>query len=74
LIVTGITFVHSSGQSLPFQNSIASQDFIPGLKKLTAAVHDRGAKIAVQLFHAGRERARFILSTMILTFPKNTAL
>lgn len=60
LIVTGITFVHSSGQILPFQNSIAGENFIPGLKKLTAAVHHRGAKIAVQLFHAGRERARFI--------------
>ncbi|UCH22314.1 MAG: NADH:flavin oxidoreductase [Deltaproteobacteria bacterium] len=60
LIVTGITYVHRSGQNLPFQNSIAGDDFIPGLKRLTAAVHDRGAKIAVQLFHAGRERARFL--------------
>ena len=60
LIVTGIAYVHQSGQNLPFQNSIASDDCIPGLKRLTTAVHDRGAKIAVQLFHAGRERARFL--------------
>jgi 2,4-dienoyl-CoA reductase-like NADH-dependent reductase (Old Yellow Enzyme family) len=59
LIVTGIVYVHDSGQISSFQNSIASDDCIPGLKRLTAAVHDHGAKIALQLFHAGRERARF---------------
>jgi 2,4-dienoyl-CoA reductase-like NADH-dependent reductase (Old Yellow Enzyme family) len=60
LIVTGITHVHPSGQISLFQNAITSDDFIPGLKRLTSAVHDRGAKIAVQLFHAGRERAKFL--------------
>ena len=60
LIVTGITYVHPSGQNLLFQNSMATDDLIPGFKRLTAAVHDRGRKIAVQLFHAGRERARFL--------------
>jgi len=60
LIVTGIAYVHHSGQNLPFQNSIATDDCIPGLRRLTGAVHDRGAKIAVQLFHAGREAARFL--------------
>jgi len=60
LIVTGLTYVHHSGQISSFQNSIASDDCIPGFKRLTATVHDRGARIAVQLFHAGRERARFI--------------
>jgi len=60
LIVTGITHVHVSGQISLFQNSITNDNFIPGLKSLTAAVHERGAKIAVQLFHAGRERAKFV--------------
>jgi 2,4-dienoyl-CoA reductase-like NADH-dependent reductase (Old Yellow Enzyme family) len=58
LIITGITLVHQSGQISEFQNSIWKDDFIPGFKQLTSAVHDRGARIAVQLFHAGRE-ARF---------------
>ena len=62
LIVTGIAYVHPSGQISPFQNSIADDASIPGLKRLTRAVHDRGAKIAVQLFHAGRESARFLAS------------
>ena len=60
LIITGITCVHSSGQISSFQNSIASDDCIPGFKLLTSTVHNLGAKIAVQLFHAGRERAKFI--------------
>jgi 2,4-dienoyl-CoA reductase-like NADH-dependent reductase (Old Yellow Enzyme family) len=60
LIITGITCVHSSGQISSFQNSIASDDCIPSFKLLTSTVHNLGAKIAVQLFHAGRERAKFI--------------
>lgn len=56
LIVTGITYVQPLGQRFSAQGSIAGDDCIPGFKRLTAAVHDRGAKIAVQLFHAGRER------------------
>jgi len=60
LIVTGISHVHPSGQISRFQNAISSEDFIPGLRKLTTAVHDLGARIALQLFHAGRERAKFL--------------
>jgi 2,4-dienoyl-CoA reductase-like NADH-dependent reductase (Old Yellow Enzyme family) len=55
LIITGITYVHKNGQISKFQNSFSSDEFISGFKRLTSAVHDRGAKIAVQLFHAGRE-------------------
>lgn len=58
LIVTGITYVHPLGQRFSAQGSIAGDDCIAGLKRLTAAVHDRGAKIAVQLFHVGRERTK----------------
>ncbi len=57
LIITGATFVHHTGQRFRSQNSIADDDCIPGLKRLTASAHRHGAKIAVQLFHAGREGA-----------------
>lgn len=60
LIVTGITYVDPSGQNLPFQNSMANDEYIPGFKELTDTVHNQGAKIAIQLFHAGRERVRFL--------------
>jgi 2,4-dienoyl-CoA reductase-like NADH-dependent reductase (Old Yellow Enzyme family) len=43
-----------------FQVGIFSDDCTPGLKKLTATVHDRGGKIAVQLTHAGKEGARLL--------------
>lgn len=58
LIITGITYVHPSGQISVFQNSLSSDDCIPGFRKLAETVHHRGAKIAVQLFHAGREVAK----------------
>jgi 2,4-dienoyl-CoA reductase-like NADH-dependent reductase (Old Yellow Enzyme family) len=58
LIITGITYVHESGEFSKYQNSIAGDEFIDGFKKLTSAVHQGRAKIVVQLFHAGRE-ARF---------------
>lgn len=57
LIIAGITYVHPTGQVSPLQNSIAGDEFVDGYKKLTQAVHDRDTKIALQLFHAGREAA-----------------
>ena len=64
LIVTGITNVYRhSGHVIPFQSSIASDDCIPGFERLTAAVHDRGAKIALQLYDPGREGVRFFKGT-----------
>jgi 2,4-dienoyl-CoA reductase-like NADH-dependent reductase (Old Yellow Enzyme family) len=60
LIITGITYVHASGQISSFQNSLASDDCIRGFRKLTDVVHNAGGKIAAQLFHAGREASRFL--------------
>lgn len=60
LIVTGISYVHESGRISAFQNSAADDDCIPGLRRLADTAHERGAKIAVQLFHAGREAAGFL--------------
>jgi 2,4-dienoyl-CoA reductase-like NADH-dependent reductase (Old Yellow Enzyme family) len=59
LIIMGITYVHSSGQRFKNQNSIACDDTIPGLRKLTSAVHNEGAKIVLQLFHGGKECVAF---------------
>jgi len=59
LIITGITSVHPSGQISFSQSSIATDEYIPNFKRLTTSVHERGAKIVVQLFHGGRETARF---------------
>lgn len=60
LILTGTTYVHPHGQISATQSSIATDDCIPGLKRLTSTVHEKGAKIAVQLVHAGREAAKYL--------------
>jgi 2,4-dienoyl-CoA reductase-like NADH-dependent reductase (Old Yellow Enzyme family) len=59
LIIHAITYVHPSGQVSSFMNSLAGDEYISGMKKLTAAAHKHGARIAIQLFHGGRE-ARFV--------------
>lgn len=38
--------------------------FIPGLKQLTDAVHQYGAKIAPQLYHCGRQTSPMLLEEM----------
>ena len=55
LIITEISSVHPSGSAIG--NELGSYDdrFIPGLKKIADAVHAAGAKVALQLHHAGRE-------------------
>lgn len=55
LIVSGIASVHPSGRISAFQNIVSDDSAIPGLKKLVHAANSRGAAIALQLFHGGRE-------------------
>lgn len=49
-------YIREDGR-LPFsgQLGISNDRFIPGLKRLTEAVHGHGAKIGCQLHHAGRQ-------------------
>ena len=72
LIITGIVYVHPSGQISPFQSSIYRDGHIPGLKRLTSAAHDNGAKIAIQLHHGGREAARFLKTKNELAFAPSS--
>ncbi|MFC2070883.1 NADH:flavin oxidoreductase [Chloroflexota bacterium] len=53
LIVTGYCYVTALGQASPRQYGIHTDDMIPGLKRLADAAHRGGAKIAVQIVHAG---------------------
>ena len=63
LIVMGIVCVDPRGQLSPRQAMLSDDSFLPGLERLTGAIHDRGGKIAAQLFHGGRESARFFQGT-----------
>lgn len=60
LIISGIAYVHESGRISSFQNSAADDECIDDLRQLTDTAHEHGSKIAVQLFHAGREAAGFL--------------
>jgi 2,4-dienoyl-CoA reductase-like NADH-dependent reductase (Old Yellow Enzyme family) len=59
LIVTGIAYVHQTGQVSAFMNSIADDACIAGFQKITKIAHEHEGKICVQLFHGGRE-ARYL--------------
>lgn len=55
LIITECTAVAPEGASLVNECAIWDDSFIPGYQKLTASVHEAGAKICCQLRHTGRE-------------------
>jgi 2,4-dienoyl-CoA reductase-like NADH-dependent reductase (Old Yellow Enzyme family) len=62
LIMTGATYTHPSGKPFPSMNSISDDDCIPSYKKLTSAIHERGAKIVIQLLHPGKGSAKYLNS------------
>lgn len=57
LIITGLTSVHPSGHGYPNQLVIETDDFIPGLNRLSDAIHENGedCKTLLQLNHNGRQ-------------------
>lgn len=54
LILTEYAFVTPIGRSSDCQISVTDDDKIPALRRLVDAVHERGAKIGLQLQHGGR--------------------
>lgn len=63
LIISGHAYVSREGQAGPWQLGIYDDRLIPGLKSMTAAVHEAGGKIAAQLAHAGHFAAESITNT-----------
>lgn len=55
LIITGHAYIHRAGKASPRQLAVDEDKFIPGLRDLSAAVHESSAKIFLQLSHAGRQ-------------------
>jgi 2,4-dienoyl-CoA reductase-like NADH-dependent reductase (Old Yellow Enzyme family) len=55
LIIMGVgAIAYPAGVCTPNQVAISDERVVPGLKKLTDSVHARGAKVAIQLQHAGK--------------------
>lgn len=55
LIILEVTAIHPGGRSIPNEVGVWKDEHIEGLKRLTDSVHQYGAKIALQLHHAGRQ-------------------
>ena len=55
LVMLGsVAVAHPIGTSNKCQTGISDDRFVPGLRELADAVHAHGAKVAVQLTHAGK--------------------
>lgn len=53
LVMVEASYVEPQGRGFPFNVGISSDDHLPGLERLTKAVRAEGARVGVQLFHAG---------------------
>ena len=53
LIISSHAYVSPEGQASPWQIGIYKDELIPGLQEMAGAVHAHGAKIVMQLAHAG---------------------
>ncbi len=64
LIVTGYASVSPDGRSDAYRMlGIDTDDHIPSYRALTDHVHKHGAKIAMQIAHAGRQTAENVIGT-----------
>ncbi|CAM2932077.1 alkene reductase [Vibrio neptunius] len=54
LIISEATIIRPDGQGYPNTPGIFSQEQIAGWRRVTDAVHEKGGKIFVQLWHTGR--------------------
>ncbi len=61
LIILEATYVHPKGQIIANELGISDDKFVPGLSKVVEAIHDHGAKTAIQLVYGGR------MSSSVLT-------
>jgi 2,4-dienoyl-CoA reductase-like NADH-dependent reductase (Old Yellow Enzyme family)/thioredoxin reductase len=69
LIILEGAYTHSTGKGFPNQLSIDHDHYIPALKNLTSAVHQEGAKIALQLLHTGRQNPLTSVQTPVAPSP-----
>ena len=61
LIIPGNLYVHRLGRAYKYEAGIHDDSMIPGLRRVTDAVHKEGGKIAFQLIHAGRQTTRQLI-------------
>ncbi|RRV45615.1 FAD-dependent oxidoreductase [Pseudomonas sp. p106] len=70
LLIMGVCAVaFPAGTAEPYQVGVSSDAFIPGLAQLADRVHKHGAKIAMQLQHAGKNAIRDMAAGRPLWVP-----
>ena len=70
LLTMGVCAVsYPAGTAEPFQVGVSRDDFIPGLAGIARRVHAHGAKIAMQLQHAGKTATRDMAAGRELWVP-----
>lgn len=70
LLIMGVCSVaFPAGTAEPYQVGVSEDRFIPGLQQLAARVHRHGAKIAMQLQHAGKTATRDLAEGRELWVP-----
>jgi 2,4-dienoyl-CoA reductase-like NADH-dependent reductase (Old Yellow Enzyme family) len=66
LIITGHAYIRPAGQAGPLQMSVSRDELIPGLRQMAAAAHEHGARIVLQMAHAGYFAAHKLTGTLPL--------
>lgn len=74
LQVTGAAYIDRDGQLFEYGFGIHSDDCIPGLAKLAAAMKQNGAKAVIQLTHAGRFSKATMYRDQIVYGPSEMTL
>jgi NADPH2 dehydrogenase len=65
LIIVEATCVNKAGRLSADQLGIWADEFIPGLKQIADACHDKGAKVFIQLHHAGLKAPKSVTEVPI---------
>ncbi len=67
LIITEHSFVSKRGKASANQMSMASDDVIPGLRKLTETIHKYDTKVIAQINHAGSATMSAVTGSAIIS-------
>ncbi|WP_298190028.1 FAD-dependent oxidoreductase [uncultured Pseudomonas sp.] len=70
LLIMGVgAIAFPAGTAEPYQLGLSDDRFLPGLSQLVQRVHKHGAKIAIQLQHAGKTAVRDLMEGRELWVP-----
>lgn len=68
LIISSHAYVRRDGQAGPFQLGIYTDEFVEGYREMTRKVHELGAKIVLQITHAGAFASAKLIGKSPLAF------